>query len=124
EAFTASTIPAWRTAATPWPVNTARQLVMSMSRKTAYGVRSVREQGLDIDITNWRAVFTGQGVAAVRQAGMVEAVKASLGYELWKKTLKQAWWEQSWLSGQDLASFIDFETKTTQLMVQLLKLKA
>ncbi|MBW8721001.1 MAG: tripartite tricarboxylate transporter substrate binding protein [Polaromonas sp.] len=94
------------------------------SKKATYGVRSVREQGLDVDITNWRAAFTGQGVPAARQAEMVEAVKASLAYELWKKTLKQAYWEQSWLSGPDLANFIDFDTKTTQLVVQLLKLKA
>lgn len=94
------------------------------SKKTTYGVRSAREQGLDVDITNWRAVFTGQGVPAARQAEMVEAVKASLAYELWKKTLKQAYWEQSWLSGPDLGNFIDFDGKTTQLMVQLLKLKA
>jgi tripartite-type tricarboxylate transporter receptor subunit TctC len=69
------------------------------SKKATYGVRSVREQGLDVDITNWRAVFTGQGVPAARQAEMVAAVKASLAYELWLKTLKQAYWEQSWLSG-------------------------
>jgi putative tricarboxylic transport membrane protein len=94
------------------------------SKKAAYGVKSVREQGLDVDITNWRAVFTGAGVAAARQAEMVEAVKASLAYELWKKTLKQSYWEQSWMSGPDLGNFIDFDVKTTQLMVQLLKLKA
>lgn len=94
------------------------------SKKAAYGVKSVREQGLDVDITNWRAVFTGSGVPAARQAEMVEAVKTSLTYELWKKTLKQSYWEQAWMSGADLGNFIDFDVKTTQLMVQLLKLKA
>jgi putative tricarboxylic transport membrane protein len=94
------------------------------SKKAAYGVKSVREQGLDVDLTNWRAVFTGAAVPAARQAEMVEAVKASLAYELWKKTLKESYWEQSWMSGPDLGSFIDFDVKTTQLMVQLLKLKA
>jgi putative tricarboxylic transport membrane protein len=94
------------------------------SKKAAYGVKSVREQGLDVDLTNWRAVFTGAGVPAARQAEMVEGVKASLAYELWKKTLKESYWEQSWMSGPDLGNFIDFDVKTTQLMVQLLKLKA
>lgn len=94
------------------------------SKKAAYGVKSVREQGLDVDLTNWRAVFTGAAVPAARQAEMVEGVKASLAYELWKKTLKESYWEQSWMSGPDLGSFIDFDVKTTQLMVQLLKLKA
>ncbi|WP_411886786.1 Bug family tripartite tricarboxylate transporter substrate binding protein [Polaromonas sp. YR568] len=94
------------------------------SKKAAYGVKSAREQGLDVDLTNWRAVFTGAGVPAARQSEMVEAVKASLTYELWKKTLRQSYWEQSWMSGADLGNFIDFDVKTTQLMVQLLKLKA
>jgi putative tricarboxylic transport membrane protein len=94
------------------------------SKKASYGVRSVREQGLDLDMANWRAVFTGQGVAPARQLEMVEGVKASLAYELWKKTLKENYWEQSWLAGADLTNFIDFDTKTTQLMMQLLKLKA
>lgn len=94
------------------------------AKKATYGVKSAREQGLDLDITHWRAVFTGAGVPAARQAEMVEAVKASLTYELWKKTLKQSYWEQSWMSGADLGNFIDFDMKTTQLMVQLLKLKA
>ncbi len=94
------------------------------SKKTAYGVRSAREQGLDVDIINWRAVFTGQGVQAARKAEMVEAVKTAMAYELWKKTLKDSYWESFWLAGPDLASFIDIDVKTAQVMVQLLKLRA
>ncbi len=94
------------------------------SKRTAYGVRSAREQGVDVDITNWRAVFTGQAVAAMRRAEMVEAVKTAMAYELWKKTLKDSYWESFWLAGPDLASFIDIDMKTAQVMVQLLKLKA
>ncbi len=94
------------------------------AKKTAYGVKSLREQGVDVDLANWRAVFTGQGVSAVRKAEMVEAVKVAMTYELWKKTLKQSYWEPAWLAGPDLAGFLDIEVKTVQLMVQLLKLKA
>ena len=100
-----------------------RALAVS-SKKTAYGVRSAREQGLDVEVTHWRAVFTGQGVVAARKAEMVEAVKTALAYDLWKKTLKDSYWEPSWLSGPDLANFIDIDVKTAQVMVQLLKLKA
>ena len=94
------------------------------SKRTAYGVRSAREQGLDLDIINWRAVFTGQAVAAARKGEMVEAVKTAMAYDLWKKTLKDSYWESFWLSGPDLASFIDIDMKTAQVLVQLLKLKA
>jgi putative tricarboxylic transport membrane protein len=94
------------------------------SRRAAYGVKSVREQGLDVDISNWSAVFTGAGVAPARRAEMVEAVKSSMNYELWKKTLKESYREPYWMAGPDLASFIDLDVKTVQVMMQLLKLKA
>ena len=94
------------------------------SRRAAYGVKSVREQGLDVDIINWSAVFTGAAVAAARRAEMVEAVKSSMTYELWKKTLKESYREPYWMAGPDLTSFIDLDVKTVQVMMQLLKLKA
>jgi putative tricarboxylic transport membrane protein len=68
-------------------------------------------------------VFTGQGVPAARQAEMVVAIKKATDYELWKKTLKQYYWESSWLTGADLASFMDIDTKTLQVTMQLLKFK-
>ena len=93
------------------------------SKRAAFGIPSLREQGADVDITNWRAAFTGQGVPATRQAEMVEAIKKAVTYDLWKKTLKQSYWEPSLLFGADLASFIDIDTKALQLITQLLKLK-
>jgi putative tricarboxylic transport membrane protein len=93
------------------------------SKRTMHGIPAVREQGLDVDITNWRTVFTGQGVPAARQAEMVEAVKKAVTYELWKKNLKQNYWDSSWLAGADLASFIDIDSKTLQVIMQLLKFK-
>lgn len=93
------------------------------SRKGAYGLRPLREQGLDVNLANWRALFTGQGVAKARQAEMVEAIRVAVNDESWKKILRQNYWESSWLVGADLASTIDIDLKTLQLAVLLLKLK-
>jgi putative tricarboxylic transport membrane protein len=94
------------------------------SKRTVFGIPSIREQGLDVDMANWRGVFTGQNVPEARQAEMLEAVKAATGHESWQKTLKQNHWESSLLSGPSLASFIDFDLTTSRVMVHLLKLKA
>lgn len=94
------------------------------SKRTVFGIPSIREQGLDVDMANWRGVFTGQNVAPARQAEMVEAVKAAAGYESWQKTLKQNHWDSSLLSGPGFTSFIDFDLTTSRVMVHLLKLKA
>lgn len=94
------------------------------SRRSVFGIPAIREQGVDVNMANWRGVFTGQGVTAARQAEMVDAVKAATSHESWQKTLKQNRWESSWLSGPSFNSFIDFDMTTSQVMVHLLKLKA
>jgi putative tricarboxylic transport membrane protein len=94
------------------------------SVRGAQSIRSLREQGLDLEASNVRTVFTGKGVPAARQTRMVESVRNAAAYELWKKSLRQSFWDTSWLAGPDLALSIDLEMKTAQLMVQLLRLKA
>jgi putative tricarboxylic transport membrane protein len=98
-----------------------RALAIS-SKKATDGIKSMREQGVDVDLTNWRGVFTGAAVPAPRQLAMVEGVRAATGYLLYEKTLKEFNWDSAWMSGPNFASFVDIENKTTQLMAQLLKL--
>lgn len=94
------------------------------SKRSIFGIPAIREQGVDVDMANWRGVFTGQGVSAARRAKMVEAVKAATAQESWQQTLKQNRWESSWLSGPGLDSFIDFDLATSRVMMHLLKFKA
>ncbi|WP_309680492.1 tripartite tricarboxylate transporter substrate-binding protein [Polaromonas sp.] len=94
------------------------------SRRPVFGIPAIREQGVDVDMANWRGVFTGQGVSAARQAEMVEAVRAATSHESWQRTLRQNHWESSWLAGSGFGSFIDVDLTTSRVMVHLLKLKA
>lgn len=93
------------------------------SKRSVFGIPAIREQGVDVDMANWRGVFTGQDVSAERRAEMVEAVRLATSHESWQKVLKQNRWESSWLSGPNLDSFIDFDLTTSRVMVHLLKLK-
>lgn len=94
------------------------------SRRSAFGLPSFREQGLDAAMANWRGVFTGKGVAPARMAEMLAAVEAATNHESWSRTLKQNRWEPSWLTGKDLAEFMELDLTTARVMVYLLKLKA
>lgn len=94
------------------------------SKRAVFGIPAIREQGLDVDMANWRGVFTGQGVPAARVAEMVEGVKTAITHDSWQKTMKQNHWESSWLAGPAFTSFIDFDLTTSRVMVHLLKLKA
>ncbi|MBD9392364.1 tripartite tricarboxylate transporter substrate binding protein [Acidovorax sp. ACV01] len=94
------------------------------SRRSAFGLPSFREQGLDATMANWRGVLTGKGVPASRMAEMLAAVEAATAHESWLRTLKSNRWEPSWLTGKDLAEFMELDLTTARVMVYLLKLKA
>lgn len=94
------------------------------SRKASFGIPSIRDQGMQVDMANWRGVFTGKSVPAERQIAMVEAVRQATLHESWKSVLKQNHWDASWLTGKDFNEQIDFDQTTARVMVHLLKLKA
>jgi putative tricarboxylic transport membrane protein len=94
------------------------------SRKASFGIPSIRDQGMQLDMANWRGVFTGKAVPAERQVAMVEAVRQATAHDSWKVVLKQNRWDASWLTGKDFAEQIDFDLTTARVMVHLLKLKA
>lgn len=93
------------------------------SRRSMFGIPTIREQGVQVEMANWRGVFTGTGVAAARREEMVDAVQRATVQDVWKNTLKQNHWAASWLAGADLNSFIDFDLTTARVMVHLLKFK-
>ena len=94
------------------------------SKRVAFGIPSIRDQGIDVEMANWRGVFTGDGVTAARRGEMVEAVKLATAHESWAKTLKQNHWESSVLVGPSFNSFIETDMTTSRVMVHLLKMKA
>lgn len=94
------------------------------SKRAVFGIPSIRDQGIDVEMANWRGVFTGDGVAAARRADMVEAVKLATTHDSWTRTLKQNHWDSSVLVGPGLNSFIETDLTTSRVMVHLLKMKA
>ena len=94
------------------------------SKRAAFGIAFIRDQGIDVEMANWRGVFTGDGVTAARRGEMVEAVKLATAYESWVKTLKQNHWESLVLVGPSFNSFIETDLTTSRVMVHLLKMKA
>lgn len=94
------------------------------SRRSAFGIPAFKDQGIDAVMANWRGVFTGKGVSAARAAELLTAVEHATQHESWQQTLKQNRWEASWLTGKDLADFMELDLTTARVMVYLLKLKA
>lgn len=94
------------------------------SRHSLLGLPSLREQGLDADMANWRAVFTGRQVPAPRAQALLAAIEQATLHDRWQNALRQNRWEPSWQTGRDFTGFLELEMTTASVMTYLLKLKA
>lgn len=94
------------------------------SRSAFLGVPSVRQQGVDADLANWRGVFTGKAVPAQRQAVLLDAVRRAVATDAWHKTVKRSNWDNYWMEGKDFQSFLELDQSMAGVLTYILKLKA
>ena len=94
------------------------------SRRTLFGIASMRDQGVEAEMSNWRAVFTGKNIATARTQHMLTAIEYAASQDSWKSSLSSNNWNASLQSGKNLQDFLEIETSTAQIMSHLLKLKA
>ncbi len=94
------------------------------SRRAMFGIASMRDQGMDAEMSNWRAVFTGRNLPAERIQQLLAAIDHASNHEQWKQALVSNNWSSSWQTGKALQEFLEVETSTAQLMTYLLKLKS
>ncbi|MGR4869514.1 Bug family tripartite tricarboxylate transporter substrate binding protein [Variovorax sp. LARHSF232] len=94
------------------------------AKRPFLGIPSVREQGVDADLANWRGIFTGKAVPAARQRELVAAAQRAVQTDAWQKTLKRQNWDASWMDGKDFQGYLELEQSMAGVMTMLLKLKA
>lgn len=89
-----------------------------------FGLPSFREQGLDLDMANWRGLLIGKSVPPARVQAIAAALKRATADAGWLRTLAQNRWSPYWSEGTQFADFIAVESGMVQAMGMLLKLKA
>ena len=61
------------------------------------GIPSLKEQGIDVELGNWRGVFGAPGITTQQRDALVKLVKDATETPAWKATLaKLGWTPVSW----------------------------
>ena len=74
-----------------------RALAVSAPSKTD-GIPALKEQGIDVELGNWRGVFGAPGLSAQQREALVKLVKGATETPAWKAS-QVSWIEESACSG-------------------------
>lgn len=83
--------------------------ISSAERLPGLNVPTLREQGIDIEFENWRAVVAPPGLTAGDRQRLEAAVDAMVRSEAWRETLTRFRWIDRYLAGDAFVRFVDAE---------------
>jgi putative tricarboxylic transport membrane protein len=78
------------------------------SRERVAGIEAATliEQGLDLEMSNWRAVLGPAGLTADERAALTGAVETALRAPQWEASRSKKGWQPAYLSGEAFAAFL------------------
>ena len=87
-----------------------RALAISAPERVAgIDVPTLKEQGVDVDLANWRAIVAAPGIDDAQKKALLDVVDAAVKSEGWKKVLADKKWTDLYLAGDAFAKLIETE---------------
>jgi putative tricarboxylic transport membrane protein len=83
--------------------------VTSPARLPGSTVPTLHEQGLNVDIGNWRGVYGAAAITPAQRQALVNAVTAASKNKAWQDALKTNEWLPALVTGDEFGKFVDSE---------------
>jgi putative tricarboxylic transport membrane protein len=95
--------------------------VSSPSRVDSF--QTLKEQGLNVELANWRGVFGAPGITTAQRDALIKIVRGATESKAWKDTLEKLGWSPIFLGGDAYKKFIDEDTKRIAGIINSLGIK-
>src|SRR5687767_5395655 len=92
------------------------------SAKAIDGIPSLKEQGIDVELSNWRGIFAAPGITAAQRDELIKAVQAGVKSKSWQESLAKNDWADFWLAGDEYGRFVEAENKRLSEILAALSL--
>ena len=83
--------------------------VTSGARLKGIDVPTMKEQGYNVEIGNWRGVYGAPGISAEQRKALVEMVVKATKTKAWTEAMEKNNWTPALLTGQPFEDFVDRE---------------
>jgi putative tricarboxylic transport membrane protein len=81
--------------------------VTSGARLKGVDVPTLKEQGIDVEIGNWRGVYGAPGISAAQRAALIDMVVKAVKSKAWAEALEKNNWTPAVLTGAEFEKFVD-----------------
>jgi putative tricarboxylic transport membrane protein len=83
--------------------------VTSATRLKGIDVPTMKEQGYNVEIGNWRGVYGGPGITAEQRKALTDMIVKAVKTKSWAESLEKNNWTPAVLVGKDFDEFVDRE---------------
>lgn len=83
--------------------------ITAPSRIAGVNVPTLKEQGINVVIANWRGVYAPPGITPAQRSALTAAVTAATKSKSWTELLEKNHWSSALLTGGEFDKFVDDE---------------
>ncbi|MGH7871523.1 MAG: Bug family tripartite tricarboxylate transporter substrate binding protein [Candidatus Binatia bacterium] len=87
------------------------------------GFPTLKEQGIDVDLANWRGIFGAPGITTAQRDALIKIVHGATESASWKTTLEKLAWSPIYLAGDAYKKFVEEDTKRIATIIDSLGIK-
>ena len=95
----------------------------SDKRLPGVDVPTIKEQGINVELFNWRGMFGAPGISDAQKKELLAAIDTTVKSAAWKETLVKMDWVDIYMAGDDFKRYVDEENKRIGDILGKLNLK-
>jgi putative tricarboxylic transport membrane protein len=92
--------------------------ISSAERLEGADIPTLKEQGVDVELTNWRAVFAPPAISDEDKQALADAVAKMVESASWQSTLKERAWLNLYLPPDEFAEFLEQDRQQVETVLK------
>ena len=94
--------------------------ISAPERQAGINVPTLREEGVDVELSNWRGVFGAPGISEMQRAHLIDLMRTMRETQTWRDELAKHDWNDIYLPGDEFAQYLADETAyITQILTEV-----
>ena len=81
----------------------------TVARIAKSAIAELKEQGINVEIGNWRGVYGAPGISKAQRDELVAQIEKATKSKAWAEALQKNDWTPAWLGGDAFGKFVDDE---------------